>query len=136
MARQAKTRRTSVGQDKLYLSKAKKFLDGAQTMIDGGNWEAGASLGIHAIISSCDALTAKFLSRRHTGDNHRGVLDLVGELPFADKKELSQMKRRIGQVLAAKTDVEYDDKPVRSTLTKSVVAEAERVFTWAMKHVE
>lgn len=135
MAKQTKTRRTSVGQDRLYLSKAQKFLDGAQTMIDDGNWEAAASLGIHTIISSCDALTAKFLSRRHTGADHQGVLDLLGELPFADQRELKQLKNRIGQVLATKTNVEYDEKPVRPQAAKHVVTEAERIFGWAQEHV-
>lgn len=136
MARQTKTRRTSVGQQKLYLSKAEKFLTGAKSLIAERNWEAAASLGIHAIISSCDALTAKFLSRRHAGTTHQGVLDLLSELPLADQNELKQTKRRIGQVLAKKTNVEYDDKPVRLDYARYVVTEAERIFTWAQKYVK
>lgn len=136
MAKQAKTRRSSIGQERLYLSKAEKFLAGAKLLIAEKNWEAAASLGIHAIISSCDALTAKFLSRRYAGTDHQGVLDLLSGLPLADQKELKQIKRRIGQVLAVKTNVEYGDKPVRADSAKQVVAEAERVFAWAQKHVK
>lgn len=136
MAKQAKTRRTSVGQEKLYLLKAKKFLDGAQAMIGEENWEAAASLGIHAIISSCDALTAKLLRQRHAGTDHRGLLDLLSTLPLANKKELKDMKRRVAEVLAAKTNVEYDDKPVRPPAAKHIVSEAERVFGLAKEHVE
>lgn len=136
MARQTKTRRTSVGQEKLYLSKAEKFLTGAKSLITERNWEAAASLGIHAIISSCDALTAKFLSRRHAGTDHQGVLNLLSELPLADQKEPKQFKRRIGQVLVVKTNVEYGEKPVRSGSAKQIVAEAERVFARAQKHVK
>ncbi|MDI6892416.1 MAG: HEPN domain-containing protein [Actinomycetota bacterium] len=135
MAKQAKTRRTSIGPEKLYLSKAEKFLTGAKLLIDEKNWEAAASLGIHAIISSCDASTAKFLSRRYAGTDHQGVLDLLSGLPLADQKELKQIKRRIGQVLAVKTNVEYGDKPVRSGPARQIVAEAERVFAWTQKHV-
>jgi len=136
MVKQAKTRRTSIGQEGLYLLKAEKFLSGAKLLIAEKNWEAAASLGIHVIISSCDALTAKLLSRRHTGADHQGVLNLLSELPLTDQKELKQVKRRIGQILTVKTNVEYGEKPVRSDFAKHVVAEAERVFAWAQKHIK
>lgn len=136
MAKQSKTRHTSVGQEKLYLLKAKRFLDGAQVMIGEENWEAAASLGIHAIISSCDSLTAKFLKQRHSGADHKGLLDLLSMLPFADKKELKDTKRRVAEAITAKTNVEYDDKPVRPTTAKHIVSEAGRVFCWAKEHVE
>ena len=136
MAKKTKTKATSVGAEKLYLSKAEKFLTGAKLLIESKNWEGAATLGIHAIISSCDALTAKFLRLRHAGSKHLDVLDLLSELPIADKKELKGMKKRISSVLTSKTNIEYDEKPIKRKQAEDVVRDAEKVFAWAQKHIK
>lgn len=135
MAKKVKTQSTSIGDDHLFLEKARHFLDGADAALRAKNWEASASLGVHAIISSCDAVTAALLGLRHAGPDHKGLLDVLATLPGAYQPELKGIKRRISQVLANKTSVEYDVKPVRAEVAKTIVREARHVFGWANKHV-
>lgn len=136
MVRPQKTRSTSLGEERLYLDKAEKFLQGAQLLLEKSNWEGAASLGIHAIISSCDSLTAKFLNVRHAGQDHQGVLELLKSLPFPGQRALNEMIRRIAQVLTSKTNIEYSSKPIRPNDARAIVSEAEKIVSWAHEHVK
>lgn len=136
MAKASKERPTQVGQEITYLKKAEKYLEGADLSFEVRNWVSAASLGIHAIIASCDAVTAKLLHRRFAGGDHQGITNLLGQLPIADDAELKDIMRRVGEALAAKTVVEYDDKPVRQDKAKHILIEARRLVAWAKKHVE
>lgn len=84
MAKASKERSTQVGQEKTYLKKAEEYLAGAELAFEAKNWVSAASLGIHAIIASCDAVTAKLLHRRFAGADHQGITNLLGQLPIAD----------------------------------------------------
>jgi uncharacterized protein (UPF0332 family) len=103
-------------------------------MYEEGNWESTACLAIHSIISSCDAITARFLNERHAGSDHRGVLDLLSKIPVKDRSELKQIIKRVGSVLAQKTNAEYGDKPIRRDVSRDMLAEAKRVFNWTKSH--
>ncbi|MFA5866716.1 MAG: HEPN domain-containing protein [Actinomycetota bacterium] len=136
MAKKSKTRATAPGAEKIFLIKAENFLKAAQEAIEKRNWDPAASAGIHAIINSCDAMSAKFLSYRHAGSDHFGVLDVVAQLPLADKDELKKIKRRVARSLDSKNDVEYDDYLVREGPAKQIVSDAEAILSWALKHIK
>ena len=78
MAKGAKTAATHPGEEKLFINKARRFLEGARELLKQNNHEGTAVLAVHSTISSCDALTAKFLSCRHKGENH-GVETMVAQ---------------------------------------------------------
>ena len=104
-------------------------------MLNQSNWESAAALGIHAVISSCDALTAKLLNKRHSGADHQGVVDLLAELPLRDTKELKNKRAQVRQVIIAKSNVEYDHSLVRSNVARKIVHEADKIFQWVKEHI-
>lgn len=121
---------TKIGSDAIFLSKAAKLMEAAQQMLTGGNWEAAAVLAVHATISSCDALTARLLGRRHSGANHLDVLDLMDELPIADKRTLKSKARQVRETLVMKNKVEYQDRVTRQEEARTLVTQAGRVHDW------
>lgn len=135
MVRRTQARKASLGSERLYFQKAEKFLEGAKRMLAQGNWESASSLAIHTVICSCDALTVKFLSRKHSGSDHLGIVDLLGELPLADKRELKSKKSQVRQIITLKTNVQYDHSLVKPDTAKKIVVSAERIFNWASKHI-
>lgn len=135
MVKRSVAKKVSPLTGKLYLSKAEKFLEGAKQLLESKNWESASALAIHSVISSCDSLTAKFLSRKHSGASHQDVANLLGELPLKDKKELRTKRSQVRQVITLKTNVEYDNKAVRATTARKLVLEAERINKWAKEHV-
>lgn len=70
MVRGLSTKPTTVGADKIYLGKAREFLDGARYLADKAQWNASAVLSVYAMISACDAVCARFLQLRHAGAEH------------------------------------------------------------------
>lgn len=136
MAKKSKTRATSPGADKIFLTKAENFLSAANQAIEQKNWDPAASAGIHSIINSCDAMSAKLLSFRHAGADHFGALDIIAQLPLADQDELKRMKKKIARSLDLKNDVEYDDYLIREAPAKQIVKDAGAVFGWATKHIK
>ncbi len=61
MVRGIATKPARIGSDKIYFTKTGEFLKGAIIEADKENWNSSAVLSIHAVISACDAICARFL---------------------------------------------------------------------------
>jgi uncharacterized protein (UPF0332 family) len=136
MTKIQRTNRTSLGSEKLYMQKAQNFLKGANILFEHLNWEAAAALGVHTVISCCDALTAKFLSCKHSGPTHLEVINLLEQLPMTDKSELKIKISQIKEVVLMKNKVEYEEKPIKKAQAQKIITQADRVVRWVVRHVD
>jgi len=135
MPKTPRTTSTSIGSEKLYMQKAQNFLDGANILFEHGNWEASATLCIHAVISSCDAITAKFLSCKHSGPTHLDVINLIEQIPMANKSELKTKITQIKEVILMKNKVEYEEKPIKKSQTQKIITQSDRIVKWIATHI-
>ena len=92
MVRGLATRPTSVGSDRIYLNKAREFLEGARLLAGEERWNASAVLAVHAVISACDALCARFLQMRHAGADHMQAVELLDSLPLDRGEVYAKLK--------------------------------------------
>lgn len=129
------TSRTRHGADSIYFEKASKFLDGAKTLLNIGNWNAAAVMAVHATISSCDAVCAKWLQKKHSGGKHAQAVHLLKELPF-DQKEIRTKIKQAMRVVDIKNFAEYEDKLVREDVARDAVQSAERLFDWVKEKLK
>lgn len=128
--RQIQTKPTRVGSDGFFLAKAKKFVEGAQALMETGNWDSAAVLSVHATISACDAVTANYLNCRCSGAEHLDVLGLIDELPVADSEKKTK-KEQIRHVLGLKNMAEYEDRSIDERTARELLTRAERIVDWA-----
>ncbi len=131
MARQIQTKPTRVGSDGFFLAKAKKFVEGAQALMENGNWDSAAVLSVHATISACDAVTAKYLNCRCSSAEHLDVLGLIDELPAVADSEKKTKKEQIRHVLGLKNIAEYEDRSIDERTARELLTRAERIVDWA-----
>lgn len=61
MVRGIATKPARIGSDKIYLTKARDFLNSAIIETEKENWNSATVLSIHSVISACDAICARFL---------------------------------------------------------------------------
>lgn len=131
MPKETKTVATQPGEEENFIRKAQDFLGSAQRSWTEGNHQSTAVLAIHCTISSCDAVTAKLLSRRHKGENHLDVVDLLKTLPVRDRTELNNRIRQVKALLVKKTQAEYESKLIRKDDVKTMLDQAVRIYNWA-----
>jgi HEPN domain-containing protein len=116
-----------------FLAKAEDFLETAQLAQERGLTNSSGAMAIHAGISACDALTAHFLGIRSNSGRHHDALDLVGRLPFEEKKAL---RRQLQRLLDAKHTVEYDDEAMIVGEEEEMVEAAKRIVEVARRRVK
>ncbi|NOZ77553.1 MAG: HEPN domain-containing protein [Euryarchaeota archaeon] len=130
MVRGLATKPTSVGSDRIYLNKAREFLEGARGLAGEGRWNASAVLSVHAVISACDALCARFLQLRHAGADHMQAVELLGSLPLS-KGEINTKLRQAGRVISMKNAAEYEDRLIKQADAQKMLKDAARLVEWA-----
>jgi len=105
-----------------YLDKAEEFLAAAKSELEAGRTIAATSLAIHPRINAADALCGARLGRRAAGQDHDGVVKLLGQAG-ADGAELQKELRRL---LPLKTKAEYSPDDVALPEATRGVARASR----------
>lgn len=128
------TRATRIGAEKSFLVKAEDFLAGAKEAVNDHS-NASAALTVHAVISACDAICAKFLQRRHAGSDHMQAVEMLNELPIA-KDEVRPKVRQASRVLSKKNLAEYEDRIIGHEEALSMIRDAERFLAWVRTKIE
>ncbi|MGH9910177.1 MAG: HEPN domain-containing protein [Nitrososphaerales archaeon] len=128
------TRSTRIGAERNFFLKAEDFLEGAKEAVDDHS-NASAALAVHAVISACDAICAKFLQRRHAGSDHMQAVEMLNELPI-DKDEVRPKVRQGSRVLSKKNLAEYEDRIIGSDEAQSMIRDAERFLAWVRAKIE
>lgn len=127
------TVRPKAGAENIYLTKAQKFLEGAEVL--SGNRDSVAVLAVHAVISACDAVCTRYLGERYKGDKHIGVVELLKKLKF-ERRELDQKIGQVKRVLSLKNIAEYEDKRISEEDAQEMLKDAERIVKWAESKVK
>jgi HEPN domain-containing protein len=123
------TRPTRIGADKFYLYKSKDFIKGSEFEIKNRNWNASAVLSVHAVISACDAVCARFLQVRHSGADHMHAVELLTSLPL-NGTELDPKIKQARRVISMKNVAEYEDRLIKEDEAKEMLRDARRVVEW------
>ena len=86
------------GRFKVYLDRAREFKEQMDRAATDGAWNTVGLLGVHCVISACDALTVQRTGQRWSGQDHGGVVGMVEELQLPDA---DQVVRQVSRVLDA-----------------------------------
>jgi hypothetical protein len=116
-----------------YLAKGREYAVGARRALEELRLHGAGLEAIHAVISSCDALTIARLELRSRGEDHRDVLQLITRIKDSG---ISDLQRQVSQVLSVKNLVEYGGEGLLLPQTQSLVLQAERVVRWISDHVD
>lgn len=134
MVRGLATKPTRIGSDKIYLNKAKEFLEGARLLVEKEKWNSSAVLCVHAVISACDAVCARFMQLRHGGADHMQAVELLKSLPL-ERSEIESKLKQAKRVISLKNAAEYEDRLIKQNEAKEMLRDAERLVEWAEKKV-
>jgi len=93
-----------------------------------GAWNSVGLLGVHCVISTCDALTVQRSGQRWSGQDHSGVVGIVESLGLP---EAEPALRQISRVLEAKNRVEYEAREFTESEAEKVRQSVSRVRRWA-----
>lgn len=132
MVRGLSTKPAKVGADKIYLNKAMEFLDGAKVLAEKGSWNPSAVLSVHAVISACDAICARFLQLRSSGAVHLQAIELLNSLPI-DRGEIEAKLKQARRVISMKNAAEYEDRLIKQDEAQEMFRDAERIVEWVGK---
>ena len=124
-----RTTRVDKGSYQNYLKNAYQSIQTAKEALDKGRWNASAINSVHAVISSCDALSVFYLGLRSSGERHEEVIDLMSKTNIKEE-EFTKVKRQVLRVLAKKNLAEYEQRLVYQKEAESIVKDAERVYGW------
>lgn len=130
-----RTTRVDKGSYQNYLKKADQSIQTAKEALDKGRWNASAINSVHAVISSCDALTVFYLGLRSSGERHEDVIDLMSKTNIKEV-EFAKVKRQVLRVLAKKNLAEYEQRLVYQKEAEPIFKDAERVYGWVRNKIE
>jgi len=111
----------------VYLARAREFARQMDRAAAERAWNSVGLLGVHCVISACDALTVQRAGQRWSGQDHSGVIGMVNSLQLA-KSEVAV--RQIAQVLDKKNRVEYEAREFTEKEATEIRRLAARVLDW------
>jgi hypothetical protein len=111
----------------VYLGRAREFETQMNRAAAERAWNSVGLLGVHCVISSCDALTVRRSGQRWSGQAHAGVVGMVSSLGLPDA---DRVLRQISRVLEAKNRVEYESREFTETEAEEVRQNVSRILNW------
>ena len=111
----------------VYLRRADEFAQQMDVAASGRAWNSVGLLGVHCVISSCDALTVRLGGQRWSGQDHAGVHGMVQSLKLPSSEV---PLRQIADVLDKKNRVEYEAREFAEKEAEEVRKKARRVLMW------
>ncbi len=111
----------------VYWERSSEFAKQMDRAASEGAWSSVGLLGIHSVISACDALTVQRAGQRWSGQDHSGVVGMVGSLHLPDS---DRIVRQISRALEAKNRVEYESREFTGKEAEDVRQSASRVRAW------
>jgi hypothetical protein len=117
----------------VYLLRAREFGQQMERAVTEKAWNSVGLLGVHCVISACDALTTKLAGRRWSGQDHGGVHELVSSLHLPNA---SVALRQIGKIIAMKNQVEYESRAFTEMEAREVSQKVSRVLIWVTRQIE
>ena len=97
-----------------------------------GAWNSVGLLGVHSVISACDALSVQRAGQRWSGPDHAGALGVVSELRLPDAERIL---RQVSRVLEAKNRVEYESREFSDKEAEELRRNVTRVNVWVRRQL-
>ena len=116
---------SAVSDARIYLEKAREFLDAARTSLDWEQFNAAASNAVVSGINSKDAICLRLTGTTRKGDNHN---EAVAELKAAGPIG-ADLAPTLGRLLKVKTKSQYQSVLIATS-------EASKAIEWAAKLLE
>lgn len=111
----------------VYWERSNEFAAQMDRAASEGAWNSVGLLGVHAVISACDALTVQRSGQRWSGPDHAGVIGMVGSLRLPESERIA---RAISRALEAKNRVEYESREFTEKEAEEVRQSSTRVCAW------
>ena len=111
----------------VYIGRAREFARQMDRAATDRAWNSVGLLGVHCVISACDALTVQRAGQRWSGQDHSGVIGMVNSLQLAKS---AVAVRQITQVLDKKNRVEYEAREFTEREGTEICQLAARVLAW------
>jgi hypothetical protein len=111
----------------VYLERSSEFERQMNRAAAERAWNSVGLLGVHSVISACDALTVQRAGQRWSGQDHAGAIGVVSglRLPDADR-----VLRHVSRVLDAKNRVEYEAREFTEKEADEIRRNVVRVNKW------
>lgn len=116
----------------VYLARAREFARQMDRAATERAWNSVGLLGVHCVISACDALTVQRAGQRWSGQDHAGVIGMVRSLPLS-KSEV--VVRQIARVLDQKNRVEYEAREFTEREATEIRQWSTRVLRWIVSQL-
>ncbi|MGC2289454.1 MAG: hypothetical protein WA688_06315 [Thermoplasmata archaeon] len=111
----------------VFLARAREFAQQMGQAAADRAWNSVGLLGVHCVISACDALTIQRSGQRWSGQAHAGVIGVVSTLNLPKS---NPALRQISSVLDKKNRVEYEAREFTEKEAEEVRLNATRVLKW------
>lgn len=95
-------------------------------------WNSVGLLGVHSVISACDALTVQRAGQRWSGQDHAGVVGMLGSLHLPDP---DRIVGQISRAVEAKNRVEYESREFTEKEAEDVRQSVARVRAWVKRQL-
>ena len=116
----------------VYWQRSTEFAAQMDRAAADGAWNAVGLLGVHSVISACDALTVHRAGQRWSGQDHAGIVGMVTALQLGDAERIM---RQVARALEAKNRVEYESRTFTEREAQDARQCALRVRVWAKSHL-
>lgn len=131
------TRRTSRvpvdrGRAAGFAESGRRFLEGARSEMQLGNWDSAAVLFVHAAIAYADAVAVHRRGERSAGESRLDSVSLFGDAAkgVAGRDEAVRHLRRL---IEEKTRVSYLGNPIRKAEAEALRQHADRLQSFCVK---
>jgi hypothetical protein len=111
----------------VYFARAREFARQMDRAAADRAWNSVGLLGVHSVISACDALTVQRAGQRWSGQDHSGVIGMVNSLQLARPEAAV---RQIAHVLDKKIRVEYEAREFTEREASEIRQLATRILAW------
>ena len=111
----------------VYIARAREFARQMDRAAADRAWNSVGLLGVHCVISACDALTVQRAGQRWSGQDHSGVIGMVNTLQLAGSEAAM---RQIAQALDKKNRVEYEAREFTEREATEIRQLAARILAW------
>jgi hypothetical protein len=111
----------------VYLRRAREFETQMNRAATERAWNSVGLLGVHSVISFCDALTVQRSGQRWSGQDHAGVVGMVTSLGLPDT---DRVVRQISRALGSKNRVEYESREFTGKEAEEVRQNVSRIQKW------
>jgi HEPN domain-containing protein len=130
LVKETRTVQVSEAEAKVFLDKAKQFMESAEDAAVKGNWDAAAHNAVHCAISANDALLGARHGLRSAGQSHKDAATLLAEKEGTG--DARKNAARFLKIVNKKNLVQYEGRSMTEAEARALMLDASRFFEWAM----